>query len=231
MSRRRTISTHLSRLFRVSHHNPHALTFQSGSIQTIANAIIQPRIDALVRKRLRSSKKLCLRSEVNGLAGRFDAAFSSHDHPSAQELSDAPCGAEGAARVRDARCGDPDTVKKLIGLGLTVAIETGAGSTRPFRMPTSPPPARRSPRMPAAALAGAGIVFAVQMPEPEQRALIPRGALLVCTANAFAEPDLVPCAGGGRHRHARRWSCCRASPAPSRWTCCRARRTSPATAR
>ena len=30
------------------------------------------------------------------------------------------------------------------------------------------------------------------MPLPEQRALIPRGALLVCIANAFAEPDLVP---------------------------------------
>ena len=36
------------------------------------------------------------------------------------------------------------------------------------------------------------IVFAVQMPLPEQRAQIPRGALLVCIANAFAEPELVP---------------------------------------
>ena len=30
------------------------------------------------------------------------------------------------------------------------------------------------------------------MPLPEQRALIPRGALLVCIAGAFADPDLVP---------------------------------------
>ena len=30
------------------------------------------------------------------------------------------------------------------------------------------------------------------MPEPEQRAQIPRGALLVCTANAFADPSVVP---------------------------------------
>jgi NAD(P) transhydrogenase subunit alpha len=44
----------------------------------------------------------------------------------------------------------------------------------------------------AAALAGAGIVFAVQAPLPEQIAQIPPGALLVCTANAFANPDLVP---------------------------------------
>jgi NAD(P) transhydrogenase subunit alpha len=45
---------------------------------------------------------------------------------------------------------------------------------------------------PAAALADSGIVFAVQAPLPEERALIPRGALLVCTAGAFADPTLVP---------------------------------------
>ena len=32
----------------------------------------------------------------------------------------------------------------------------------------------------------------MQTPEPAQRALIPRGALLVCIAGAFADPDLVP---------------------------------------
>ena len=87
----------------------------------------------------------------------------------------------------------PDTVKRLIALGLTVAVEAGAGAEavdprrriRRRRRRASPPDA-------AAALAGAGIVFAVQTPLPEQRALIPRGALLVCIANAFAEPDLVP---------------------------------------
>jgi NAD(P) transhydrogenase subunit alpha len=44
----------------------------------------------------------------------------------------------------------------------------------------------------AAALAGAGIVFAVQMPEAAERALIPRGALLVCIAAAHTDPTLVP---------------------------------------
>ncbi len=43
----------------------------------------------------------------------------------------------------------------------------------------------------AEALSGAEIVFAVQMPQSEQRHLIPRGALLVCIANAFAEADAV----------------------------------------
>jgi NAD(P) transhydrogenase subunit alpha len=86
----------------------------------------------------------------------------------------------------------PDTVKRLVGLGLTVAIEAGAGAEaaipdRDFAA------AGASIALDAAeALAGAGIVFAVQMPLPEQRALIQRGALLVCIANAFAEPDAVP---------------------------------------
>jgi H+-translocating NAD(P) transhydrogenase subunit alpha len=86
----------------------------------------------------------------------------------------------------------PDTVKRLIGLGLTVAIETGAGGSA--AMPDAELVAAGAEIVadPAAALAGAGIVFAVQAPLPEQRVLIPRGALLVCTAGAFADPSLVP---------------------------------------
>ena len=86
----------------------------------------------------------------------------------------------------------PETVKRLIGLGLTVAIEAGAGAEaaipdREFAAAGAVVAADATE-----ALAGAQIVFAVQMPTPEQRALIPRGGLLVCIANAFAEPDLVP---------------------------------------
>ncbi len=83
----------------------------------------------------------------------------------------------------------------------------------------------------ATALAGAGVVFAVQAPVPSD----PR-------------PDPARRAAGLHRRRlrrsrpgsrrwprpastARRWSCCRASPARSRWTCCPARPTSPATAR
>jgi NAD(P) transhydrogenase subunit alpha len=85
----------------------------------------------------------------------------------------------------------PETVKRLIALGLTIAIEAGAGAGA--SIPDSEFAAAGAEIVPdaAAALTGAGIVFAVQMPLPEQRALIPRGALLVCIANAFAEPDLV----------------------------------------
>ena len=94
----------------------------------------------------------------------------------------------GEARV----AATPDTVKKLIGLGLNVAVEAGAGllaavSDEEFRAAG----AEIAPDA-AAALLGAGILFAVQAPEPEIRSLMPRGILLVCTMNAFADAALVP---------------------------------------
>jgi NAD(P) transhydrogenase subunit alpha len=86
----------------------------------------------------------------------------------------------------------PDTVKKLIALGLTVAVEAGAGVTASISDADFAAAGAEIAPDAAAALAGAGIVFTVQMPETEQRALIPKGALLVCIAGAFADPDLVP---------------------------------------
>ena len=85
----------------------------------------------------------------------------------------------------------PETVKKLAGLGLTIAVESGAGLTAAIsEEPYREAGAEIAPDA-AAVLSGAGIVFAVQMPEEAERALIPRGALLVCIANAFATPDVV----------------------------------------
>jgi H+-translocating NAD(P) transhydrogenase subunit alpha len=86
----------------------------------------------------------------------------------------------------------PDTIKKLIGLGLTVAVETGAGATASIADAEFVAAGAEIAPDPAATLAGAGIVFAVQAPNAEERALIPRGALLVCIAGAFADRDLVP---------------------------------------
>jgi NAD(P) transhydrogenase subunit alpha len=86
----------------------------------------------------------------------------------------------------------PDTVKRLVALGLAVVVEAGAGNGATIPdAEFSGAGAELAPDA-AAALAGAGIVFAVRMPLPEQLALVPRGALLVCIANAFAEPDLLP---------------------------------------
>jgi NAD(P) transhydrogenase subunit alpha len=85
----------------------------------------------------------------------------------------------------------PETVKRLIGLGLTVAVEAGAGSAA--AVPDAEFSNAGAEIVPdaAAALAGVGLVFAVQMPLPEQISLIPRGALLICIANAFADTAVV----------------------------------------
>src|ERR1700722_390170 len=94
----------------------------------------------------------------------------------------------GEARV----AATPDTVKKLIGLGLTVAVEAGAGlhaaiSDEDFKAAGAEIAADAQ-----AALQGAGILFAVQAPGPEIRALMARGTLLVCTMNTFGDAALVP---------------------------------------
>jgi H+-translocating NAD(P) transhydrogenase subunit alpha len=86
----------------------------------------------------------------------------------------------------------PETVKRLIGLGLTVAVETGAGAGAAISDSEFAAAGAEIAADAAAALVGAGVVFTVQLPVPEQLQLIPRGALLVCIANAFADPAVVP---------------------------------------
>ena len=86
----------------------------------------------------------------------------------------------------------PETVKRLIALGLDVVVETGAGATAAIPDAEFVSAGARIMDGPEAALSGTDIVFAVQAPLPEQRASIQRGALLVCTAGAFGDPDLVP---------------------------------------
>ena len=85
----------------------------------------------------------------------------------------------------------PDTVKRLVGMGLTVAIETGAGLGAAITDAEFAAAGAEIAPDAQAALMGANIVFAVQMPLPEQRALFLRPSLLVCTANAFADPAVV----------------------------------------
>ena len=85
----------------------------------------------------------------------------------------------------------PDTVKKLIALGLTVAVEAGAGLSAAIAdADFSAAGAEIAPDA-AIALAGAGILFAVQAPEPEVLALVGRGTLLVCTMNTYGNPTLL----------------------------------------
>src|ERR1700681_3193211 len=67
----------------------------------------------------------------------------------------------------------PDTVKRLVALGVTVAIETGAGAQAAIPDHEFAAAGATIAPDPAEPLAGAGIVFAVQMPLPEQRTQIP----------------------------------------------------------
>lgn len=99
----------------------------------------------------------------------------------------------GEARV----AATPDTVKKLVGLGLTVAVEAGAGEGA--AIPDAEFAAAGAGIAPdaAAALKGAGIVFCVRAPlgpgegEIDHLALIERGALLVGSLNVWGEPQRV----------------------------------------
>jgi NAD(P) transhydrogenase subunit alpha len=86
----------------------------------------------------------------------------------------------------------PETVKKFVGLGLTVAIESGAGAAASIADAEFAAAGAEIAPSAEATLVGAAIVLAVQMPGADVRGKIPRGALLVCIANAFADPPLVP---------------------------------------
>jgi H+-translocating NAD(P) transhydrogenase subunit alpha len=85
----------------------------------------------------------------------------------------------------------PDTIKKLIGLGLTVVVQSGAGTNAAISDADFQAAGAEIVADATTALGSAGIVFAVQMPDHATLAIMPRGALLVCIANAFAEPDAL----------------------------------------
>jgi NAD(P) transhydrogenase subunit alpha len=99
----------------------------------------------------------------------------------------------GEARV----AATPETVKKLIGLGLTVAVEAGAGEGASIPDAEFAAAGAEIAPDPAAALAGAGIVFCVRAPlgpgegDVDHLALIPRGALLVGTLSVWEDAGRV----------------------------------------
>jgi NAD(P) transhydrogenase subunit alpha len=79
----------------------------------------------------------------------------------------------------------PETVKKFIGLGATVAVESGAGLTADMSdADYEAAGARVAPR--ADALAGANLVLAVQGPDPTG---LPKGALLAASLNPYQSKD------------------------------------------
>ncbi|MBU6425185.1 MAG: Re/Si-specific NAD(P)(+) transhydrogenase subunit alpha [Rhodospirillales bacterium] len=94
----------------------------------------------------------------------------------------------GEARV----AATPDTVKKLIGLGLTVAIEAGAGVQSAISDQDFSAAGAEIAADAAAALNGAGILFAVNAPDETIRGLIAPGTLLVATLGAASDAALAP---------------------------------------
>ena len=86
----------------------------------------------------------------------------------------------------------PETVKKLAALGITVAVQSGAGAHASISDAEFEAAGAVVAEDAAAALDGAGVVFSVQLPDAGTRALIARGTLLVCVANASSDAALAP---------------------------------------
>src|SRR6516165_2351535 len=100
----------------------------------------------------------------------------------------------GEARV----AATPDTVKKLIGLGLSVAVEAGAGEAAAISDQEFASAGAEITADAAAALKGAGILFSVQGPDETVRSLIAPGTLVIGTMNAAADTALLPALAAGK---------------------------------
>jgi NAD(P) transhydrogenase subunit alpha len=79
----------------------------------------------------------------------------------------------------------PETVKKLVGLGHTVTIESGAGTVAGFPDSAFTDAGAAIAAGPAAAN-GADIVFKVRRPEPAEIASLPEGSALIALMEPFA---------------------------------------------
>ena len=90
----------------------------------------------------------------------------------------------------------PDTVKKLIALGLTVAVESGAGLASGVSDAEFAAAGAEIAADAGAALLGAGIVFAVQLPDEATLHRMLRGTLLVCIAGVGANPAILATLAG-----------------------------------
>lgn len=90
--------------------------------------------------------------------------------------------ADGERRV----AATPETVKKFIALGATLAVETGAGETASIA-DAAYADAGASVGERAATLAGADIVLGVQGPDPAMLGGVAPGAWIVASLNPFAE--------------------------------------------
>jgi H+-translocating NAD(P) transhydrogenase subunit alpha len=99
---------------------------------------------------------------------------------------------DGESRV----AATPETAKKLIGLGCTVAVEAGAGAHSGLPDADYVAAGASVVADAASALAGAQIVLKVRAPEAGELAMMPRGALLIGTLAADADAVAAYAAAG-----------------------------------
>jgi NAD(P) transhydrogenase subunit alpha len=101
------------------------------------------------------------------------------------------------AALKESRPGEtrvavsPDTVKKFVGMGADVVVETGAGDRARFSDQVYRDAGAELARSSADAANGADLILKVQRPTAREIALLPRGAKLVAILSPHAEPELL----------------------------------------
>ncbi|MEQ9520581.1 MAG: Re/Si-specific NAD(P)(+) transhydrogenase subunit alpha [Parvibaculum sp.] len=85
----------------------------------------------------------------------------------------------------------PDTVKKYVGLGFDVCVETGAGKGSFISDQAFKDAGATIASSSADALKDADVVFAVRAPDDEQLGAIKKGAVLAAILNPYGDPDRV----------------------------------------
>lgn len=91
---------------------------------------------------------------------------------------------------------DPDSIKKLVGLGLTVTVESGAGLASDHDDAAYTQAGAGITENPDQATANADIILRVGSPEAEDIAKMKRGAMHVSFLNPFARKDLLKAFAG-----------------------------------
>lgn len=94
---------------------------------------------------------------------------------------------DGEARV----AASPDSVKKLVGLGLDVTVETGAGAGANFSDDAFKEAGASIAGSAADALKDADIVFKVRGPDESELGLFKKGAMLAAIVNPYNNRDRV----------------------------------------
>jgi NAD(P) transhydrogenase subunit alpha len=95
-------------------------------------------------------------------------------------------------REHERRCAaSPDTVKKYVGLGAQVAIESGAGLSAAITDEAFKAAGAEIVADAAAALNGADLVLKVQRPEGDELDQIKRGAVLAAILNPYNAKDAI----------------------------------------